>query len=77
LPLIIGANHDALELSRSLLERGWHVQAIRPPTVPDGSARLRITVSAMHEQDELERFASDLLECRAGATSPAREAGLR
>ncbi len=77
LPLIIGANHDALELSRSLLERGWHVQAIRPPTVPEGSARLRITVSAMHEQDELERFASDLLECRAGATSPAREAGLR
>jgi 7-keto-8-aminopelargonate synthetase-like enzyme len=60
-PMIIGANHDALELSDRLIERGWHVQAIRPPTVPEGSARLRITVSAMHEIDELERFAADLL----------------
>ncbi len=64
LPMIIGANHDALALSQQLFERGWHVQAIRPPTVPEGSARLRITVSAMHEVDELERFAADLLECR-------------
>jgi 8-amino-7-oxononanoate synthase len=65
LPMIIGANHDALALSQQLLERGWHVQAIRPPTVPEGSARLRITVSAMHEPDELDRFAADLLACRA------------
>jgi 8-amino-7-oxononanoate synthase len=77
LPLIVGANHDALELSQQLLDRGWHVQAIRPPTVPEGSARLRITVSAMHEVDELERFADDLLSCRAAPTSRPSEAGGR
>lgn len=75
LPMIIGTNSDALELSQQLLERGWHVQAIRPPTVPEGSARLRITVSAMHEPDELERFANDLLACRAQPASREREVG--
>lgn len=77
LPMIIGANQDALELSQRLLDRGWHVQAIRPPTVPEGSARLRITVSAMHEPDELERFAADLLACRGASGERERQAGGR
>ncbi|MFV8751096.1 aminotransferase class I/II-fold pyridoxal phosphate-dependent enzyme [Nannocystaceae bacterium ST9] len=75
LPWIAGANHDALALSQRLLERGWHVQAIRPPTVPEGGARLRITVSAMHEADELERFAADLLAC--AVATPSRDVGGR
>jgi 7-keto-8-aminopelargonate synthetase-like enzyme len=62
LPIVIGDNARALELSARLLERGWHVQAIRPPTVPAESARLRITVSAAHEPETIQAFAADLLE---------------
>src|SRR5579862_2669285 len=47
-PLIVGGNSDALRLSDWLWEHGVWVPAIRPPTVPPGSSRLRITLSALH-----------------------------
>ena len=47
-PLLIGDNQAALDLSMALRERGIRVAAIRPPTVPAGTARLRITLSAAH-----------------------------
>lgn len=47
-PLIVGDNEAALALARALWERGLWVPAIRPPTVPKGTARLRISVSAAH-----------------------------
>ncbi|MFA6970318.1 MAG: 8-amino-7-oxononanoate synthase [Gallionella sp.] len=47
-PLMVGENQAALDLSLALRERGIWVAAIRPPTVPDGTARLRITLSAAH-----------------------------
>lgn len=47
-PLLIGANTDAVRLSQALLERGLLVPAIRTPTVPVNTARLRITLSAAH-----------------------------
>ncbi|MDO9010613.1 MAG: 8-amino-7-oxononanoate synthase [Gallionella sp.] len=47
-PLLIGGNQAALDLSMALRERGIRVAAIRPPTVPAGTARLRITLSAAH-----------------------------
>lgn len=59
-PVLIGDNARAVALARQLLERGWHVQAIRPPTVPVGTARLRLTVSAAHEPAHLDAFAADL-----------------
>jgi 8-amino-7-oxononanoate synthase len=59
-PVLVGDNRRALAISAALLERGWHVQAIRPPTVPEHGARLRVTVSADHDLDTLERFAADL-----------------
>jgi 8-amino-7-oxononanoate synthase len=62
LPIVVGRNTTALQLSAALLERGWHVQAIRPPTVPDHAARLRITVSAAHEPETIDAFARDLLQ---------------
>ncbi len=63
LPVFVGDTEKALNISRGLLEKGAiHVPAIRPPTVPAGQARLRLTVSAAHEQAELERAAGLLIE---------------
>jgi len=59
-PIIVGANARALALSRALHERGFHVQAIRPPTVPADTARLRITISASHSPEEIEALAAAL-----------------
>lgn len=50
----LGSNQLALKASRALLNDGFHVQAIRPPTVPAGSARLRITLSALHTSEDIE-----------------------
>lgn len=48
-PLVVGSNEAALVLSDSMRERGIWVPAIRPPTVPQGTARLRISLSAAHQ----------------------------
>jgi len=60
IPLFVGENHKALEISHELLERGLHVQAIRPPTVPKGASRLRLTLSAGHEATQIDVLASSL-----------------
>jgi 8-amino-7-oxononanoate synthase len=52
-PLVIGANADAVRLSQALLQRGLLVPAIRTPTVPANTARLRITLSAAHSADDV------------------------
>jgi len=54
IPVIAGSSERALAWSRGLLERGVFVQAIRPPTVPDGTARLRVTLMATHTDADLE-----------------------
>lgn len=59
-PIVVGSNHRATALSRALLEEGWHVQAIRPPTVPAGAARLRLTVSAGHTEAQIQGLAAAL-----------------
>jgi 8-amino-7-oxononanoate synthase len=55
-PLLIGDNKRALALSEGLRARGIWVAAIRPPTVPQGTARLRITLSAAHTEEDVERL---------------------
>jgi 8-amino-7-oxononanoate synthase len=55
-PVLIGDNHAALNVSRQLLEHGLLVTAIRPPTVAPGTARLRITLSAAHDEDQIDRL---------------------
>jgi 8-amino-7-oxononanoate synthase len=52
-PLLIGANADAVSASQKLLQRGLVVPAIRTPTVPVNTARLRITLSAAHSADDI------------------------
>ncbi|MFA6120259.1 MAG: 8-amino-7-oxononanoate synthase [Sideroxydans sp.] len=61
-PVLIGDNQRALELSAALRERGIWVAAIRPPTVPQGTARLRITLSAAHTEGDVERLIEALHE---------------
>lgn len=54
-PVIIGENRRTMELSEALLERGVFVQGIRPPTVAPGSARLRLTTMATHDEEHIDR----------------------
>ena len=61
-PLLIGDNRQALVLSEALRARGIWVAAIRPPTVPQGTARLRITLSAAHSAADAERLIGALHE---------------
>jgi 8-amino-7-oxononanoate synthase len=61
-PVIIGSNEEALRAAASLHERGLWVPAIRPPTVPAGTARLRVTLSAAHTHGEVAQLAAALNE---------------
>ena len=63
-PVILGSNQAALQTSARLAQRGLWVTAIRAPTVPVGSARLRVTLSAAHEAAHLERLMAALAELR-------------
>jgi len=62
-PILIGDSARAMRLSQLLRERGLLVTAIRPPTVPVGSARLRVTLSAAHSSAQLELLLEALAEC--------------
>lgn len=59
-PLIVGGNDLAMRLSAALEAQGLWVPAIRPPTVPAGTARLRITLSAVHEPAQIQRLLAAL-----------------
>lgn len=55
-PLIVGDPARALSLSRALLQRGLLIGAIRPPTVPEGTSRLRVTLTAAHRVADVDRL---------------------
>jgi 8-amino-7-oxononanoate synthase len=59
-PLVVGADEAALALSARLREAGFLVPAIRPPTVPEGTSRLRISLSAAHSRADVEGLARAL-----------------
>ncbi|KAF4364928.1 hypothetical protein F8388_020642 [Cannabis sativa] len=61
--LIIGSEEKALEASQHLLRSGFHVTAIRPPTVPPNSCRLRVTLSAAHTRNDLVSLTDALSRC--------------
>lgn len=62
-PILIGDSAQALRLSQMLRERGLLVTAIRPPTVPAGSARLRVTLSAAHSEAQVQLLLNALADC--------------
>jgi len=65
--LIVGKEENALKLRDRLLEKGFFVQAIRPPTVPEGTSRLRITINYNHSYEDIERLCEalgELLMCK-------------
>lgn len=61
-PFLLGENERALAVSGELRRRGFFVPAIRPPTVPAGAARLRITLSAAHAPEHVSRLVAALAE---------------
>jgi len=69
-PVLLGEAEAALKASRLLEDHGFLVVAIRPPTVPAGTARLRLTFTAQHPDHEVERLA-DVVRTRVLAHAPA------
>ncbi|HSM14978.1 MAG TPA: 8-amino-7-oxononanoate synthase [Thermoanaerobaculia bacterium] len=61
-PVIVGGNERAVAVAERIRARGLDVRAVRPPTVPEGTARLRVSVHASHRDDELDALADALAE---------------
>jgi 8-amino-7-oxononanoate synthase len=72
LPLVVGGPEETLAASRRALEHGIFAQAIRPPTVPEGTSRLRLSVMASHRRSELRAAARTLAEV-AGPLAAAED----
>lgn len=60
-PLILGSEQRALDLAAKLQQDGFYTVAIRPPTVPHGTSRLRLTVSALHQDSEIHALADAII----------------
>lgn len=69
-PVILGEPEHAVDASRELLHKGMFVGAIRPPTVPKGTSRLRITLSSAHTQEQIKALAAHV---RKMCEVPSRE----
>lgn len=63
-PLIVGDAGRAMALSRQLFDQGYWVAAIRPPTVPAGTSRLRVTLSAAHTEAQIDGLIEAIASCR-------------
>jgi 8-amino-7-oxononanoate synthase len=64
-PIIVGDTRSALDAAARLQDRGFLVPAIRPPTVPEGTSRLRVSLSAAHTGEEIAALATALVDCLA------------
>ena len=58
IPIIIGDSEKALLAGQSLMDKGMFALAVRPPTVPEGTARIRMTIMATHSPEDLDRAAA-------------------
>ncbi len=59
-PLLVGSDEKVLSLAKALRDAGFFVAAIRPPTVPEGTARLRFTITVAHSGNQIEQLAKEL-----------------
>ncbi len=71
-PVVLGSEERALEASAMLLDDGLWVPAIRPPTVPVGTSRLRVTLSAAHTEVQVAQLVGALSPLRAAALAESR-----
>jgi 8-amino-7-oxononanoate synthase len=69
-PVVVGDNAAALALADGLWQRGFWVPAIRPPTVPAGTARLRITLTAAHTRDDVDALVDALAQLAPACGAP-------
>jgi 8-amino-7-oxononanoate synthase len=67
-PILVGEADRAMAISAALEAKGVFIGAIRPPTVPQGAARLRVTISATHTDEQLDRLLEALGEVMTGMT---------
>src|SRR5690606_15815842 len=65
IPVMVGEAEAAVRFSEALQRAGFLIPCIRPPTVPRGTARLRISITAEHTREDLERLVSQLERCRS------------
>ena len=63
IPLIVGETDKALEVARLFWENGIYIQAIRPPTVPEGSSRLRLTLSIAQKEEDRQKVLGLIGKC--------------
>lgn len=63
-PVIIGTAKQAMHISQQLFQSGFHVAAIRPPTVPENTSRLRITLRADHTEQDIEQLVNAIVEAQ-------------
>jgi 8-amino-7-oxononanoate synthase len=69
-PILLGRNDIAVKFAEFLKVRGFGVRAIRPPTIPEGKARLRISLTAKHSEDVLSEFVFALAQARNEYSAP-------
>lgn len=72
IPLVVGAEATALSLAGQLLRKGFHVPAIRPPTVPAGTCRLRVSLSAAHSRADVDDLIAAVRDCGATFVDPLK-----
>ena len=70
-PVVLGDEDSAMAAAATLLEAGLLVPAIRPPTVPEGTSRLRVALSAAHTDDQIDRLAAALDRLAASPSQPS------
>jgi len=63
IPILVGDSRWTMEISEAIFGRGVFIQGIRPPTVPEGTARLRLTVSTGHSREDIDKAVNLIRDC--------------